>query len=660
MKSEFTLAFNEITERFGLSQETVMESLEAAMVAAYRRSVNASSAQNVEVTIEPESGDVVVFAEKEVVEDVENPLTEVELTRALTVDPETELGGMVMVESTPTDFGRVAAQTAKQVILQRLREAEREAQYEEFIDREGEMVHGTVHSISPQAVTVGLGRAEAILPRNQQIPGEHFRVRDRIRVYVLEVRKSSRGPVIVVSRTHPNMLRRLLEMEVPEINQGLVEIKAIAREAGKRAKVAVAALREGVDPVGACVGMRGVRIQSIVRDLNDEKIDVIEWNPESSVFISKALSPARVSGVFLDDNLERGKTAMVVVPEDQLSLAIGRAGVNARLSAKLTGWRIDIKSLTEAAIDSLSILTSDSEFAEMAKDEADVLEHVETILNKRADNRPITPEEYQILTAFVKLVQTEIEARREAIRRVEREARAEIRDTIPEGAYLVSMEDFGLTTRVQNLLSDAGFGSAGAVMEELGLDEKAFLARDGIGPKAVEEIRTVFKELVKDLPEIVEEPIPVEDEAEALVEEAAVEDADLEAVEGVEAAEEIAEPVAEGESEAAAGEIVEEAIQEPQPELAEDLVEGEVEEVEPTTMEEVLEFFGDEFDPAIAGRGEFVDEDEDEFESLEAKRAKERKRSSRVMEFDPESGETFVTRRRKRESDDEWDAEIDI
>jgi N utilization substance protein A len=660
MKSEFTLAFNEITERFGLSKETVMESLEAAMVAAYRRSVNASSAQNVEVTIDPESGGVVVFAEKEVVDDVENPLTEVELKRALKVDPETELGGMVMVESTPSDFGRVAAQTAKQVILQRLREAEREAQYEEFIDREGDMVHGTVHSISPQAVTVGLGRAEAILPRNQQIPGEHFRVRDRIRVYVLEVRKSSRGPVIVVSRTHPNMLRRLLEMEVPEINQGLVEIKAIAREAGKRAKVAVAALREGVDPVGACVGLRGVRIQSIVRDLNDEKIDVIEWNPESSVFISKALSPARVSGVFLDDNEDRGKTAMVVVPEDQLSLAIGRAGVNARLSAKLTGWRIDIKSLTEAAIDSLSILTSDSEFSEMAKDEADVLEHVETILNKKADNRPITPEEYQILTAFVNLIQTEIEARREAIRRVEREARAEIRGTIPEAAYLVPMEEFGLSTRVQNLLSDAGFGSAGAVMEDLGLDEKAFLARDGIGPKAIEEIRTVFKALVKDLPEIVEEPVPVEDEAEALVDEEAVEDADLVAVEGVEAAEEIAEPIAEGETEEVAPEIVEEAIQEPETELAEDLVEGEVAEVEPTTMEEVLEYFGDEFDPAIAGRGEFEDEDEDDFESLEAKRAKERKRSSRIMEFDPESGETFVTRRRKRESDDEWDAEIDI
>src|SRR3972149_6901021 len=337
MKSEFTLAFNEITERFGLTRETVMEALEAAMVSAYRRSVSASTAQSVEARLDPETGEVRVFAEKEVVESVENPQTEVALEDARKYDANTELGALVLVESTPKDFGRVAAQTAKQVVLQRLREAERDAQYKEFVEREGDMVHGTVHSITPQAVTIGLGRAEAVLPRNQQIPGEHFKIRDRIRVYVLEVRKSSRGPVIVVSRTHPHMLRRLLEMEVPEIAQGLVEIKGIAREAGRRAKVAVAAMRDGVDPVGACVGLRGVRIQSIVRDLNDEKIDVIEWNPDQATFILKALSPARVSGVYLDEDPTRGKTALVVVPDDQLSLAIGRAGANARLAGRRAG-----------------------------------------------------------------------------------------------------------------------------------------------------------------------------------------------------------------------------------------------------------------------------------------------------------------------------------
>ncbi len=355
MKSEFSLAFNEIIERSALSKDMVLEALEAAMVSAYRRAVSISSAQKVEARIDMQEATIQIFTEKEVVDDVQNPLTETSVETAREIDPEVELGETIMVDSTPEDFGRVAAQTAKQVILQRLREAERDAQYLEYVDREGDMVHGTVHSVTPQAVTIGLGRAEAILPRNQQIPGERFHVRDRVRVYVLEVRKSSRGPVIIVSRTHPAMLRRLLEMEVPEITQGLVEIKSIAREAGKRAKVAVAAIRDGIDPVGACVGLRGVRIQSIVRDLNDEKIDVIEWNQDVSQFISKALSPARVSGVYLDDDPQRGKTAMVVVPEDQLSLAIGRSGVNARLAARLTSWRIDIKSLPEAAMESMHL-----------------------------------------------------------------------------------------------------------------------------------------------------------------------------------------------------------------------------------------------------------------------------------------------------------------
>ncbi len=371
--------------------------------------------------------------------------------------PEAALGDMVMVDSTPEDFGRVAAQTAKQVILQRLREAERDAQYEEFADREGDMVHGTVHSITPQAVTVGLGRAEAILPRNQQIPGENFRVRDRIRVYVLEVRKSSRGPVIVVTRTHPNMLRRLLEMEVPEINTGLVEIKAIAREAGKRAKVAVGALRDGIDPVGACVGLRGVRIQSIVRDLNDEKIDVIEWNPDSATFIQKALSPARVSGVYLDEDPERGRTALVVVPEDQLSLAIGRAGVNARLAARLTGWRIDIKSLVEAASESLNRLRTDPLYTDLIERFGESLPHVEGILAKKEEGRPVTPEEYSALTSFVERVQREVEAWRGARRLAYLEKLAQVRGQIPPTAYETSLELADLPERVFTSLTEAGY-----------------------------------------------------------------------------------------------------------------------------------------------------------------------------------------------------------
>ena len=488
MKSEFSLAFNEITERFGLSRDTVMEALQAAMVSAYRRSVNASTAQAIEARIASDTGEVEILAEKEIVDDVENPLTEVSLAEALRHDPNAVMGGMTLVESTPKDFGRVAAQTAKQVILQRLREAERDAQYEEYIEREGDLVHGTVHSITPQAVTIGLGRAEAILPRNQQIPGERFHVRDRVRVFVLEVRKSSRGPVIVVSRTHPNMLRRLLEMEVPEINQGLVEIKAIAREAGKRAKVAVAATRDGVDPVGACVGLRGVRIQSIVRDLNDEKIDVIEWNSESAAFIAKALSPARVSGVFLDDDPDRGKTAVVVVPEDQLSLAIGRAGVNARLSARLTNWRIDIKSLVEAATEALTRLGADESFAEMAAAEAEILPQVKAILAKKEETRPVTPEEYHQLTGFVTRVEHEVMARRASERRRIQEQLELIRQRVPAGAYQTGLTETGLSTRVNNLLTEAGYQSAGQVLEQMELDPDKILALQGIGPKAIVEI----------------------------------------------------------------------------------------------------------------------------------------------------------------------------
>jgi N utilization substance protein A len=646
MKTEFALAFNEITERFGLPADTVMEALEAAMVSAYRRSVNASSAQIVEVKISSESGEVEVFVEKEAVEDVENEQTEVSLTRAKEFDSEAELGDMVMVESTPEDFGRVAAQTAKQVILQRLREAEREAQYEEFVEREGDMVHGTVHSITPQAVTVGLGRAEAILPRNQQIPGEHFRVRDRIRTYVLEVRKSPRGPVIVVSRTHPHMLRRLLEMEVPEINQGLVEIKSIAREAGKRAKVAVAALREGVDPVGACVGLRGVRIQSIVRDLNDEKIDVIEWNPEAAAFIAKALSPARVSGVYLDDDPSRGKTAMVVVPEDQLSLAIGRAGVNARLAAKLTSWRIDIKSLPEAAADSLHRLQTDDAFAELAAVEEEIMPQIEAILAKKEEGRPVTPEEYQVLTGFVDRVQHDLEERRGEKRQVMLEQLEAVRATFPATAYNVPLEEIDLSTRVFNLLEEAGYDTAGMVLETLGMDEDAILGLQGVGPKAVEEMRASLGSF--SYPEVEIEP-------EEVVEEVEVDEAEAEAVPEAEVEVEAeAEAVTEAEPEAEA--VVEEEVaaevteEEPEP-----VLEGEAEpEAAAEAIEESFEELIEQFSEALE-IDEFEDEDEDEDEDPDVKaRRKRKKRKARVVEYDPDLDEMVVRRRRKREDTDEW------
>lgn len=633
MKSEFSLAFNEITERFGLSRDTVMEALQAAMVSAYRRSVNASTAQAIEARIASDTGEVEIFSEKEIVDDVENPLTEVSLAEALRHDPNAVMGGMTLVDSTPKDFGRVAAQTAKQVILQRLREAERDAQYEEYVEREGDLVHGTVHSITPQAVTIGLGRAEAILPRNQQIPGERFHVRDRVRVFVLEVRKSSRGPVIVVSRTHPNMLRRLLEMEVPEINQGLVEIKAIAREAGKRAKVAVAATRDGVDPVGACVGLRGVRIQSIVRDLNDEKIDVIEWNAESAAFIAKALSPARVSGVFLDDDPERGKTAVVVVPEDQLSLAIGRAGVNARLSARLTNWRIDIKSLVEAATEALNRLATDDSYADMASAEAEILPQVKAILAKKEETRPVTPEEYHQLTGFVTRVEQEVMARRASERRRIQEQLEQIRQRVPAGAYQTGLAETGLSTRVLNLLTEAGYQFAGQVLEQMELDPDKILALQGIGPKAIVEIGDKLRAI--EYPE----PLPPEVVAEPAIAEAA-------------------EPVQPG-GEVPAAEPAAEVLLLPAP-AGETQVPTEGQPVpEPLAEAQPLEKVFEEAVELLQGAVVEADEEE-ETEGAEAvlegkEKPKKAKKRAKIVEYDPDLDTTVVRHKRKSGREVDWE-----
>jgi N utilization substance protein A len=312
--------------------------------------VNTSGAQEITATIDPETGHVTIFAEKEVVEASEDDRTEVSLEEALKVDPQAELGSMVMIESTPADFGRVAAQTARQVIQQRIREAERQSQVTYYSKQLGEIVSGVIQAVNAMGMTIGLEmRAEGTMLRKDMIPGERFRIHDRVRALVAEVKDNPRGPQIFLSRTHRDFLRRLLENEVPEIFHGVVEIRSIAREPGERAKVAVSAAQSGIDPVGACVGIRGVRIQAIVRELHDEKIDVIEWNPDPVAFIAKAISPARVSGVYLNDHNEGSKTATVVVPEDQLSLAIGRDGQNARLAAKLTGWRIDIKSHSMAS-----------------------------------------------------------------------------------------------------------------------------------------------------------------------------------------------------------------------------------------------------------------------------------------------------------------------
>ncbi len=604
MKSELTLAFNEIAEHSKLKREVILEALESAMVTAYRKSVNASAAQHVVAKVDPLTGGVSVFAEKEVVENVLEPNTEVALEDARTVDPEANLGDMVTMESTPRDFGRIAAQAAKQVILQRLREAERESQYQEYVQRQGDIVNGTVQAVSSQSITIGLGRTEATLPRNQTVPGERYHAHQKVRAYVLEVRKTTRGPQIIVSRTHKNMLRRLLEYEVPEIYNGSVEIKSIAREPGHRSKVAVAAVQDGVDPVGACVGMRGVRIQSIVKELNDEKIDVIEWNPEQATFIAKSLSPARVTAVYLDDDPISGRTAMVVVPDDQLSLAIGREGQNARLAAKLTSWRIDIKSLSEAATEAVQKLRLAAAAEELAAAQTETLNSAEVILAKKAEGKPITPEEYQLLSKVVDLNAKRMAKGRQEERAAKFEKVAAIKATIPAAARRTPLAQAGLSDRLVRLLTDAEFQSVGEVMEQLALDEKRISGLEGFGAKELEELKQALAGLTFPEPEPQPEPEPTPEPATPAPE-AAVAAAAVEAVEAVPAAEATAEAPAADEAVSAS----------PEAEEAEDL----------------------------------EDKDEDELDENGKKKAKKKGKKKGTVEitFDEEKG-VYVTRKKRK------------
>ena len=559
MKNDFSLAFSELLEDKQLPQEVVVEALKAAMVSAYRKTVNASSAQQIAADFDIETGNVTIYAEKEVVDDVQDDRTEVTLETALKADPEAEMGGVVMVESTPEDFGRVAAQTARQVIQQRIREAERQAQYDHFKTMEGEIVNGIVQAIGGVGITLGLDRkAEGLMPRNHQIRGERFRLHDRVRALLLEVKMSSRGPDIILSRAHKNFLRRLLEDEVPEIYQGLVEIRSIAREPGYRSKVAVAALQPGIDPVGACVGIRGVRIQAIVRELHDEKIDVIEWNPDPSAFIAKALSPARVNGVYLDETGDT-KTATVVVPEDQLSLAIGRDGQNARLAAKLTGWRIDIKSLPEATSEALFKLQSRPEMAEEAEKMSEKIQQIEAIMARKEEGRPITPEDYQLLGRFVNRVETGVEDIRQAQVEEARAREEEARASIPETAFDIPLDDLPISPRMIITLTGEGYSTIGELMLQLELDSDKILAIDGLGPKTMESIEEALAEfeIPEPEPEVVEEEETAAELVEAEEAEAVVE---VPEVEG--------EPVAEEEA-------VVEAAEEAQPEAEEDVEEVE-------------------------------------------------------------------------------------
>lgn len=617
MKNEFNLAFNEVLEEKQLPKEVILGALESAMVSAYRRALNASSAQHVEAKVDPETGKVLVFAEKEVVEEVQDVRTEVTLEDARKVNPIVQLGDMALIESTPTDFGRVAAQTARQVIQQRIREAERGAQMEYFERQLGEIISGVVQASNPQNTTVGLDmKAEGVMPASQRIPGEKFRVHERLRAIIMEVKDGSRGPQIILSRAHRNFLRRLLENEVPEIYHGIVEIRAIAREPGQRAKVAVSATQAGVDPVGACVGVKGVRIQAIVKELHDEKIDIIEWNPDPVLYISKAISPARVSGVYLT---EAEKTATVVVMDDQLSLAIGRDGQNARLAAKLTSWRIDIKSVVEAAGDTLGRLQSEPAMQVTAELEKDNVVRISEILAKKAEGRAITPEEYTALAQFVDRVERRTVERQRVEEKQNAEKLAEARVGIPEAAFEQSLETLGLPEHVFNILTEADYTTAGDLLLKMRLSPDKVLGLAGIGPKAMQAIEKAVAEIMVKVEEV-EAPAVVE-EVPSLPEEAAA----LETAVPVEA-EALSETAAEAKVEEPVAAVAEETAPE-------------------ATFEELFKLRPETFRPPTSA------EEEDKGD----KKGKKGKKSVEYQ-FDEDRGEVVGHKKHKR-GDADWTGE---
>ena len=342
MKQDLLEALDALEKEKGISKEMLIETIEAALITAYKK--NFGSSQNVKITIDEVSGDVRVYSRREVVEESMDDFFEITLSDAKNIDANYVLGDFIDSEVTPKDFGRIAAQTAKQVVVQRIREAERSIIFDEFSDRESEIVTGIIQRISKGTVFINLGKTEAVLLATEQIPGEEYPQGGRIKTFIVEVSKTSKGPQVVVSRTHPGLVKRLFELEVPEIYNGEVEIRGISREAGSRTKIAVYAPNPDIDPVGSCVGPKGARVQNIVTELRGEKIDIIKWNENPAEFISNALSPSKVD---LVEVRESDKSALVVVPDYQLSLAIGKEGQNARLAAKLTGWKIDIKSATQ-------------------------------------------------------------------------------------------------------------------------------------------------------------------------------------------------------------------------------------------------------------------------------------------------------------------------
>jgi N utilization substance protein A len=657
MKNEFELAFNEIRNQRSLPQEIVLEALRTALISAYRRYSGASAAQMVDAAINPVTGRTKILVEKEVVDEVFSPLTEVTLEKARFYEPEAQLNDtvMVQVEGTTRQFGRIAAQTAKQVILQKIREAERDNLYEEFSDREGDIITGTVQNVNTSVVTVSLGRAEAVMPRSHQIPGERHRQHDKVRVYLVEVKRTNKGPQIVVSRSHRNMLKRLLEFEVPEIYNGQIEIKSIAREAGYRSKVAVFALQDGIDPVGACVGMRGMRIQNIVRELHEEKIDVIEWQSDQKQFISRALSPARVTGVYLEDDPESGRTAVVIVPDDQLSLAIGREGQNARLAAKLTGWRIDIKSVSEAVSDVLGNLDKPL-FADLYQQHPALIEDAQRTMAKRDENRTVMPEEFTSLNELANLAETALSEMREEARQ-ERLAEIEaVKSTVPEILFETPIEQLNASQHIVAKLET--LENVGEVMWRFLIDERHISRMlRGLPISAFESVKEALDEIMMSA---MTGELRVDNAAEVVVEDA--------------------QPEPESEVAEAEPQATDSTIEDTQPEL-------EPAVTKPVAQESVIEEEPDELpaafptdipgledvpeSPAVIAtppkrtqreepETELGFDNDDEFEEgefdEEQRGRKQGKKKRRQLVFDEDSGRVVSKRKRKgNRSRDNWE-----
>jgi N utilization substance protein A len=382
MDKQFASAINQICTEKNIPKEVVIETIEDALAAAYKKDYG-NKKQEVRVELS-ENGDAVVFVSKEVVEEVEDKLTEISLADAVKFNKGAKVGDTIEIKDIPSDFGRIAAQTAKQVIIQRIREAERDMVFGEYKDKEGEVINGNIQRIEGNNVIVDLGKASGILFPNEQIPTEKYYIGQRLKFFVVRVEQNARGPQIVISRSHPGLVKRLFEMEVPEILSGIVEIKSIAREAGERTKIAVFSNQDGVDPVGSCVGQRGVRVQAVMSEIGEEKIDIILWDEDPKVYISNALSPAKVSEIKIN---EEEKKTSVTVAEDQLSLAIGRQGQNVRLAAKLTGWNVDIQGGDEAGVEAAAMMMPPVE------DKRDLESEILKAVESTAEEAPAETEE---------------------------------------------------------------------------------------------------------------------------------------------------------------------------------------------------------------------------------------------------------------------------